>query len=112
MKLNRNSNIFIEENTFENVVCEIASICLGLNVLTHLEPLRMKGYHSSIYLRSVHTEGFSSTRPLSLYVSMGMLFVFAKNATKKFIGIKIIISNSSQMHNVSLMIFTIYLIFT
>ena len=30
-----NSNIFIQENAFENVVCEMASICLGLNVLTH-----------------------------------------------------------------------------
>ena len=30
---NRNSNIFIQENAFENVVCEMASICLGLNVL-------------------------------------------------------------------------------
>ena len=32
---NRNSNIFIHENAFENVVCEMASICLGLNELTH-----------------------------------------------------------------------------
>ena len=30
---NRNSNIFIQENAFENVVCKMASICLGLNVL-------------------------------------------------------------------------------
>ena len=30
---NRYSNIFIQENAFENVVCEMASICLGLNVL-------------------------------------------------------------------------------
>ena len=29
------SNIFIQENAFENVVCELASICLGLNVLTY-----------------------------------------------------------------------------
>ena len=28
-----NSCIFIQENAFENVVCEMASICLGLNVL-------------------------------------------------------------------------------
>ena len=27
------SEIFIEENAFENVVCEMAFICLGLNVL-------------------------------------------------------------------------------
>ena len=27
------SNIFIQENAFENVVCEMTSICLGLNVL-------------------------------------------------------------------------------
>ena len=32
---NLNSNIFMQENAFENVVCEMASICLGLNVLTH-----------------------------------------------------------------------------
>ena len=31
-----NSNIFIQENAFENVVCEIASICLGLNMLKHI----------------------------------------------------------------------------
>ena len=31
--LKRNSGIFIQENAFENVVCEMASICLGLNVL-------------------------------------------------------------------------------
>ena len=31
---NRNSNIFIQENALENVVCQMASICLGLNVLT------------------------------------------------------------------------------
>ena len=30
---NRNSDIFIEENALANVVCEMASICLGLNVL-------------------------------------------------------------------------------
>ena len=32
-KFNRNSNIFIQENALENVVCQMASICLGLNVL-------------------------------------------------------------------------------
>ena len=31
---NRNSNIFIQENVFENVVCEMSSICLGLDVIT------------------------------------------------------------------------------
>ena len=30
---NRNSNIFIQEVAFENVVCKIASICLSLNEL-------------------------------------------------------------------------------
>ena len=34
---NRNSNIFIIENALENVVCEMASIFLSLNVLTQLE---------------------------------------------------------------------------
>ena len=32
----KNWYIFIEENAFENVVCEMASICLGLNVLTQV----------------------------------------------------------------------------
>ena len=31
--LKRNSYIFIQENAFQNVVWELASICLGLNVL-------------------------------------------------------------------------------
>ena len=31
----RTQNIFIQENAFENVVCEMVSICLGLNELTH-----------------------------------------------------------------------------
>ena len=31
--LKRNSGIFIQENAFENVVCEMASLFLGLNVL-------------------------------------------------------------------------------
>ena len=31
--LKRNSYIFIKENTFENVVCEMAPVFLGLNVL-------------------------------------------------------------------------------
>ena len=33
--INQSSYIFILENAFENVVCEMASICLGLNVLTY-----------------------------------------------------------------------------
>ena len=33
VKFNRNSNIFIQENAFENVVCEMASIFLGLDEL-------------------------------------------------------------------------------
>ena len=33
---NRNWNISIQENAFENIVCEMASICPGLNVITHL----------------------------------------------------------------------------
>ena len=30
---NQNSNILIQENAFESVVCKMASICLCLNVL-------------------------------------------------------------------------------
>ena len=41
---NRNSNIFIQENAFENVVCEMASICLGLNVLTPDVPRDFVGH--------------------------------------------------------------------
>ena len=36
---NRNSYNFIQENAFENVVCEMASICLGLNLLTHVNTI-------------------------------------------------------------------------
>ena len=53
---NRNSNIFIEENTFENVVCEMASICLGLNVLTHEMPTMHGQQHpfsSSVVLGTI-----------------------------------------------------------
>ena len=32
-KLQWNSHIFIQENAFENVVCEMAQICLGLDVI-------------------------------------------------------------------------------
>ena len=32
-KFNRNSNIFIQEDAFENVVCKIRPFCFGLNVL-------------------------------------------------------------------------------
>ena len=31
---NKNENIFIEENTFENVVCEMLLISSGLSVLS------------------------------------------------------------------------------
>ena len=44
---NRNSNIFIQENAFENVVCEMASICLGLNELTPLLKCLLFGCSSS-----------------------------------------------------------------
>ena len=37
--LNQNSNIFIEENPFENVVCEMASICFRFNVLIRQTPV-------------------------------------------------------------------------
>ena len=33
VRFNRNWNMFIQENAFENVVCEMASICLGLIML-------------------------------------------------------------------------------
>ena len=29
---NQNTNIFIQENAFENIVCTVAIICLGLSV--------------------------------------------------------------------------------
>ena len=32
------SEIFIQENVFENLVCEMASICLGLNMLINARP--------------------------------------------------------------------------
>ena len=45
---NRNSNIFIHENAFENVVCEMGSICLGFNVLT--SPIRLSNDQWQIFL--------------------------------------------------------------
>ena len=38
-KFNQNSSIFIEKNSFENVICEMALFCLGLNVLIIKSPL-------------------------------------------------------------------------
>ena len=32
--LYRNLHIFIQENVFENVICKMVPICLGLNVLS------------------------------------------------------------------------------
>ena len=32
-KINQNSYIFIQENAFENVVCKMPALCIGLNVL-------------------------------------------------------------------------------
>ena len=32
LAFSRNYNIFIQENVFKSVVCEITAICLGLNV--------------------------------------------------------------------------------
>ena len=31
------SGIFIQENAFENIVCEMVAICLGFNVLSSLQ---------------------------------------------------------------------------
>ena len=33
LNLRRNSYIFIQQNTFQNAVCKIVAICLGLNML-------------------------------------------------------------------------------
>ena len=33
LNLYRNWYIFIHENPFENIVCEVAAMCLGVNVL-------------------------------------------------------------------------------
>ena len=40
------SEPMLSENAFENVVCEIASICLGLNVLTTIDRVSMMAYNS------------------------------------------------------------------
>ena len=45
---NRNSNIFIQENVFENGVCEMPSICLGLNVLNQGYPGTCKAHKGNI----------------------------------------------------------------
>ena len=57
--LNRNSYIFIHENAFENIVCKIAAICLGLNVLTSVS-----NYHHY------------RVRELPTWHAISMIFVF------------------------------------
>ena len=41
--VNQNSNIFIEENMFENVICRWWPFCLGPNVLNHQS---LDGHHT------------------------------------------------------------------
>ena len=51
---NPNSKIFIQENAFENVICEIVSICLGLNVLSiHGKPSSSR----ECFLIDIHVRG-------------------------------------------------------
>ena len=52
---NRNSNIFIQENAFENVVCEMATICLGLNELTITKQL-MQPWTTMQQLLSINSQ--------------------------------------------------------
>ena len=51
-----NSNIFIPENAFENVVCRMESICLGLNVLTHVHSSKKESTVDSRYLAPVGSQ--------------------------------------------------------
>ena len=44
--LKRNAYIFIQENAFKNVVCEMPVICLGLNVLNQ-SPITYLAYSST-----------------------------------------------------------------
>ena len=44
-----NGTILIHENVFNNVVCKIAAICLGLNVLKHATPLYPLNLWQSTY---------------------------------------------------------------
>ena len=41
-------NIFIQENAFQNIVCEMASICLGLNVLSCFSSLDQTAWHHAL----------------------------------------------------------------
>ena len=43
--VNRNSHIFIQENTFENVVGKMLPFCPGLNVLTQVIYLITETHH-------------------------------------------------------------------
>ena len=45
MKFWSNTSIFIPENAFENVICETAFICFGLNVLTQIWRMWLKSFN-------------------------------------------------------------------
>ena len=52
--LNRNAYIFIQENAFQNVVCKMAAVCLGLNVLIQSQRassvgLKPKNYPATLW---------------------------------------------------------------
>ena len=67
--INRNSYIFIQENALENVVCEMASICLGLNVLKNL--LALISFIMLITIQSFHIFAHTHTMavdPLLHYI--------------------------------------------
>ena len=49
---NRNSNIFIQENAFEILVCEMATICLGFNVSKQSSLFRWFEFGVSLHRRA------------------------------------------------------------
>ena len=52
--INRNSYIFIHENAFECVVCEMAAICLGINVLTYINSSTEGSLHTRQWCSSMN----------------------------------------------------------
>ena len=73
---NRNSNIFIQENAFKNVVCELASICLGLNVLTSVrsnlceKPLDISDGSSSLMVLVILLKSYWGITVLEKWITL------------------------------------------
>ena len=75
---NRNSNIFIQENALENVVCDLASSGLGSNVLIYVMTSgrwRRNSYIPS-FLQGLHSlSGKTSYRQISWTLEAARLYI-------------------------------------